>query len=388
MESVRGVSSIKLFSGEEDRRNRWMHATVDATNRGLLTEKMTLSYRLAQSLLFGTENVLVVYLGAIAVIENALSIGMLFAFVSYKTTFSSRVAALIDKWVQLGMIRLQAERLSDIVLAEPEQAPVLDSAAVPRDTTLEACGISFRYGDSEPWVLRQVNITVRPGECVALAGRSGCGKTTLLKILLGLMPPTEGEVRFGGVPLARLGVREYRRMVAAVLQDDQLLSGSIAENIAFFDPLADVGAIDACARMAAVHDEVTAMPMGHATLIGDMGSSLSGGQKQRILLARAFYKQPRALFLDEATSHLDVPREREINAAVRAIGCSCVMVAHRPETIASADRVIVLDGGMVVQDSVRPAAPGSDTAGSAGPCQASVTQSRRGAARSRPPYPD
>jgi ATP-binding cassette, subfamily B, bacterial CvaB/MchF/RaxB len=360
MESVRGVSSVKLFNGEEDRRNRWMNATVDATNRGLLTEKMTLSYRLAQSLLFGTENVLVVYLGAIAVMENALSVGMLFAFVSYKTTFSGRVAALIDKWVQLGMIRLQAERLSDIVLAEPEPESAGDRPAAPQDAALEAHGVSFRYGDSDPWVLQRVSITVRPGECVALTGGSGCGKTTLLKILLGLLPPTEGEVRFGGVPLGRFGLRAYRRMVAAVMQDDQLLSGSIAENIAFFDPLADVARISESARMASVHDEVSAMPMGYATLIGDMGSSLSGGQKQRILLARAFYKQPRALFLDEATSHLDVPREREVNAAVRTIGCTCVLVAHRPETIASADRVVVLDGGMVVQDFRRTGAAGPE----------------------------
>jgi len=185
---------------------------------------------------------------------------------------------------------------------------------------------------------------------VAITGASGCGKTTLLKILMGLLPPTAGEVRFGGIPVARMGVQDYRCRVAAVMQDDQLLAGSIEANIAFFEPGPDRSRVEACARLAAIHDEIAAMPMGYETLVGDMGSSLSGGQKQRVLLARALYKQPAVLFLDEATSHLDVHRESLINESVRRLPLTRVVVAHRPQTIASADRVVVLEGGAIRQD--------------------------------------
>ncbi|MFN9031968.1 MAG: peptidase domain-containing ABC transporter [Betaproteobacteria bacterium] len=351
MESIRAVTAIKLFNHEDERRARWMNATVDATNRGLATEKMMIGYKLAQTLLAGTENLLIVYLGALAVMDNSFSVGMLFAFVSYKSTFSGRVASLIDKWVQLKMLRLHGERLADIVLEAPEHKPEQEfSERALSDLTLEARNLSFRYGDAEPWVLRKLNITIQAGESVAIAGSSGCGKTTLLKILLGLLPPTEGEVRVGGVRIDQLGLRQYRKLIGAVMQEDQLLAGSIGENIAFFDVRPDQRRIEVCAQIAGVHDEIMAMPMGYATLIGDMGTAISGGQKQRVLLARALYKQPRLLFLDEATSHLDVNKESLVNAAIRNLRLTRVIVAHRPQTIASAERVIVLEAGQIRQD--------------------------------------
>jgi ATP-binding cassette subfamily B protein RaxB len=350
MESVRAAPAIKLFNHEQARQARWMNATVDATNRTVATEKMALLYRTSQSLLAGFEHVLIVYLGAVAVIDSAFSVGMLLAFVSYKTTFSNRVAALVDKWAQLRMLGLHRDRLVDIVLEPREPDDPAHDAPLRGGATLEAIGVSFRYGDAEPWVLKDLDLVVRPGECVAITGSSGCGKTTLLKVLMGMLTPTAGEIRLGGVPIARLGLRRFRQRVGAVLQDDQLLAGSIAENVSFFDPQADRTRIEACARIAAVHDEIVAMPMAYETLVGDMGSSLSGGQKQRILLARALYKRPELLFLDEATSHLDVRKESLINESVRTLRFTRVLVAHRPHTIAAAERVIVLDGGRVKQD--------------------------------------
>ncbi|MDH4115339.1 MAG: ATP-binding cassette domain-containing protein, partial [Burkholderiaceae bacterium] len=272
-----------------------------------------------------------------------------------------RVGALVDRSIQLAMLRLQAERLADIVLERAEEAGPGHAEVDAGDSTLEVRGLSFRYGDAEPWVLRDLSLSIAPGECVAITGSSGCGKTTLLKILLGLLTPTEGEVVIGGRPIARLGLRRYRELVGAVMQEDHLLAGSIAENIAFFDASPDRRRIEACARAAAVHDDISAMPMGYATLIGDMGSSLSGGERQRILLARALYKRPKLLFLDEATSHLDVNRELAINAAIRTMAFTRILVAHRPQTIASADRLVVLDRGSIRQDlRLRtPAAPRS-----------------------------
>jgi len=362
MESVRGVASIKLFSHEDERRARWLNSVVDATNRGLATEKMMIGYRVAQTLLSGTENVLIVYLGALAVMDNNFSVGMLFAFVAYKTTFSGRVGSLINKFVELKMLRLQGERLADIVLAEPEQCAAIEYAERELvDLTIEARNVSFRYADGEPWVLRNLNLTVPPGESLAIAGPSGGGKTTLLKLLLGMMPPTEGEIRVGGVRIEQLGVKQYRKLIGAVLQEDQLLAGSIAENIAFFDLRPSKPRIELCAEIAAIHAEIMAMPMGYATLIGDMGTAISGGQKQRILLARALYKQPKLLFLDEATSHLDVARETIVNSAVRDLRLTRIIVAHRPQTIASAERVITLEGGKVAQD-LRVVKPSAETA--------------------------
>lgn len=376
MESIRAVTSIKLFNHEDERRARWMNATVDATNRTLATEKMMIGYRLAQALISGTENILIVYLGALAVMENSFSVGMLFAFVSYKTTFSGRVASLIDKWVQLKMLRLQGERLADIVLEAPEQMPGEEYVERElRDAAIEVRNLSFRYGDAEPWVLRNLDLTIAPGESVAIAGPSGCGKTTLMKVLLGLLPPTEGEVRVGGVRIEQLGVRRYRQFVGAVMQEDQLLAGSIGENIAFFDVRSDQKRIEECARIAAVHEEIMAMPMGYATLIGDMGTAISGGQKQRLLLARALYKQPKLLFLDEATSHLDVQRESIVNAGVRDLKLTRVIVAHRPQTIASADRVIVLEGGSIRQDLRVAAADGTPAASAPVPAASFRTSS-------------
>lgn len=350
MESVRAIGAIKLFGHEEQRRGASMNATVNATNRMLATEKMALLFRSAQTLLYGIENAVIVYFGALAVIAGGLSVGMLFAFVSYRATFSARVGALVDRWAQVAMLRLQAERLADVVLERPEDAGSNRGGRQTGDSTLEVRGLSFRYGAAEPWVLRNLSLSIAPGECVAITGSSGCGKTTLVKVLLGLLTPTEGEVLIGGHPIARLGLRRYRELIGAVMQEDHLLAGSIAENIAFFDASPDRRRVEACAKAAAVHDDIMAMPMGYSTRVGDMGSTLSGGERQRILLARALYKRPKLLFLDEATSHLDVKRENAINAAIRTMRFTRVLVAHRPQTISSADRLLVLDGGTIRQD--------------------------------------
>jgi ATP-binding cassette subfamily B protein RaxB len=205
--------------------------------------------------------------------------------------------------------------------------------------------LSFRYAEADPLVLQHVDLKIAAGESVAIVGPSGCGKTTLLKVMVGVLPPTEGEVLVGGMSLSRLGVQAYRTMIGTVMQEDQLFTGSIADNISFFDQEPDQDWIEACAQRAALHQDIVTMPMGYRTLIGDMGTVLSGGQKQRLLLARALYKRPKILFLDEATSHLDVPRERLINDTIKQLNMTRVIIAHRPETIASADRVIVLGDG-------------------------------------------
>lgn len=350
LESLRGVQSIKLFNRQADRQGRFMNLVVDAMNADIAVRKLDLVLGVLHKLLFGLERVAVVWVGALLVLDNRFTVGMLFAFIAYKEQFALRVSGLIDKAVELRMLRLQGERLADIVLAEREPADT--SIAPPREplARIELRGVHFRYSDLEPDVLNGVNLLVQPGESVAIAGPSGCGKTTLLKVLLGIHAPQEGELLVNGRPLRQLGLDRWRAMVGTVMQDDALFAGSIADNICFFDPAPETEWVEECARLAAVHEEIEALPMGYHTLVGDMGASLSGGQKQRILLARALYKRPQILLLDEATSALDVDRERLVNQAVKRLELTRIIVAHRPETIASAQRVVLLNEGRVTQE--------------------------------------
>ena len=350
LESLRGVQAIKLFNRQQDRQARYLNLVVDAMNADIATRKLALAFAAGHRLVFGLERVAVIWVGALLVLGGGgFTVGMLFAFIAYKEQFAQRVAGLIDKLVELKMLRLQGERLADIALAAPEaEAPL--RAPAPASARLELRGVSFRYADGEPEVLAGLDLVVEPGEALAIVGPSGCGKTTLLKLMLGIHAPQRGEILVGGASLAQLGLPAWRDMVGTVMQDDMLFAGSITDNIVFFDAAPDLDWARQCARVAAVHDEIEALPMGYDTLIGDMGASLSGGQKQRILLARALYKRPQILLLDEATSALDVERERQVNQAIRQLRLTRIIVAHRPETIASAGRVVVLQQGRVAQD--------------------------------------
>jgi ATP-binding cassette subfamily B protein RaxB len=352
LETVRGVKAIKLFQRQDERRASWLTLLVEQINAELRTERLQLFYKVLNGLLFGIENILIIWLGARMVLDGNFSLGVLIAFMAYKGQFNTRVSALIDKFCELKMLQLQGERLADIVQTEPESsASMHDITSVDAlPPTIEVRGLRYRYADQEPLVLDGISFSVAAGESVAIAGPSGGGKTTLLNVLLKILPTTEGEVLIGGVPLDQLGVDVLRKMVGTVLQDDVLFAGSIADNISFFDPQAEHDWIVQCAELAAISADIASMPMGYNTLVGDMGTVLSGGQKQRVLLARALYKRPRILLLDEATSHLDIDREQQVNSAIKALKITRMIIAHRPETIVSADRVIVIIGGKIVQD--------------------------------------
>ena len=340
LESLRGMQTIKLMAHEPQRFARWSNLAVDQSNAALRVERLGALSQALNGGLFAIENVVAIWLGALLVLEGrGLSVGMLVAFLAYKTQFAQRAAALIDKTLELRMLGLHAERVSDIALARPEDAGTdtgIDVAA-----SLELKGVSFGY-EGEPPLFEGLDLRIEPGESVAIVGPSGCGKTTLVKLMLGLLQPTAGRIEVGGLALEEIGLARYRSVVAGVMQEDALFAGSIADNICFFDTEPDVARMEASARQAALHEDIAAMPMRYETPVGDMGTTLSGGQKQRLLLARALYRQPRILFLDEATSHLDVAKEHSVNEAVRALQLTRIIVAHRPETIASADRVIEL----------------------------------------------
>jgi ATP-binding cassette subfamily B protein RaxB len=353
LETIRGVKVIKLFQRQDERRSSWLSLLVDQINADLRTQKLQLLFKQINGLLFGLENIIIIWLGAKLVLDGNFSVGVLLAFNAYKSQFDTRVGSLIDKIYEVRMLQLQGERLADIVLTEPEalhgQTDLLNEREL--EPRLEVKNLRFRYAEQEPWVLNGINMTINAGESVAIIGPSGCGKTTLLNVLLGILPPSEGDVLVGDVSLKQAGVDVLRHMVGTVLQDDVLFAGSIEENISFFDPHANAEWVAQCATMAAIAPDINAMPMGYKTLVGDMGTVLSGGQKQRILLARALYKKPKILFLDEATSHLDVAREQEVNEVIKSLNMTRIIVAHRRETIASADRVIRLRAGKVAADT-------------------------------------
>lgn len=347
LEAIRGAQTLKLLNQQQPRTARYANAVVETVNRNIAMQRLNIAFTSGNQMIFGIEKVALIWLAAVLVLDGTFTAGMLVAFAAYADQFVTRAANLIDKGIQFRMLRLHAERVADIALTEPEQ--YIESAwdAPLPEAEVEVRNVSFRYADGESWILKNCSLAIPVGESVALIGPSGCGKTTLAKIILGLLEPEEGEVLYGGIDIRRLGLRRYRNQVGAVMQDDQLFAGSIADNIACFDSESSPPRIEASARLAAIHDDIAAMPMGYQSLVGDMGSALSGGQKQRILLARALYRNPSLLVLDEATSHLDIERERQVDAAINRMQITRIVIAHRPETIASAQRALRVINGAV-----------------------------------------
>jgi ATP-binding cassette subfamily B protein RaxB len=340
LESLKAVQSVKVFAVEPSRQSRYSNLLTEHYNSGMQVQRLNIVYRLFNGVIFGSENVAVIWIGGLAILSGNISVGMLFAFMAYKRQFISRVTALIDRLVDLKMLSLHLQRVADIALhpAEPQEGALLPRLPL----TLEFDNVAFRHGEGEAFLFRDVNLLLQPGEHLAVVGPSGVGKSTLLKIALGLLVPTEGRVKLAGVDFRSLDKRACRRVISAVTQEDQLVAGSIKDNIVFGADDIDRDHMEACAAVAAIHQEILALPMGYNTLIGDMGMVLSSGQKQRVLLARALYRRPQLLILDEATSHLDLANEKRVIQAIKKLGITQIVVAHRPHTIASAERVVRL----------------------------------------------
>lgn len=354
LETLRGIRTIRLFARQGERLAGWQSLMVSDVNAELQVQRLDILYQTARRLLSGGFALAVVWLGAHQVMAGALSVGMLLAFIAYREQFANRAMELVNKWYEFKMLGLDAQRLADIVLT-PAEAPssagrpgrgpqLLRPQAPPR---IDLAQLRFRYSPTGPEVLAGLDLSIPAGQSVAIAGASGCGKSTLVQLLLGVYAPTGGTVRVNGVALAPDALEHWRQQIGTVMQDDVLFAGTIAENIGFFDPRLDMDQVQACARLAAVHEDIAALPMGYFTVVGDMGAALSGGQKQRVLLARALYRRPRVLVLDEATSQLDVAREADIGQAIARLPMTRIVVAHRPQTLALVDRVVELRDGRV-----------------------------------------
>lgn len=341
VETMRAVQSLKLFNRETEREAQWLNRYADAVSANIRLGRARVTFTSLNEAIFGIENIVTIYLAARLALANELTVGMVFAFMSYKQQFTDKAVLLVEKMLEFRILDLHLERLADIALSPPERGHDQSFGYIrPIQGRIELRNLCFRYAETEPFVLENINLAVEAGAFVTIMGPSGGGKTTLVKIMLGLLEPTSGEVLIDGVPLTTIGPRAYREQIGAVMQEDQLLSGSIADNICFFDPSFDESWMIRCAMLAAVHDEIMAMPMTYNSLVGDMGSSLSGGQKQRVLLARALYRRPRMLFLDEGTAHLDVANEKHIHDSLKALDMTRISVAHRPDISAGTDRIM------------------------------------------------
>jgi ATP-binding cassette subfamily B protein RaxB len=350
MEAVRGVQTLRLFNQVPARSARYLNVTADALNAEVAVQRLSLGFSSIQGLASGAQRIGVLWLGAWLALKGQFSAGMLMAFAAYASQFSSRASNLVDYAIEIRLLRIQGDRLADIVLTPTEAYAEGSYVGSMPEPSIRFEKVSFRYAKGEEWILRDCSFEVLAGESIAVVGPSGCGKSTLVRLLLGLLDPQEGRILIGGIDLKHLGKNRYRAVVGSVMQDDLLFAGSIADNISCFDEAATPDAIEAAARQAELHQDITAMPMGYHSLVGDMGSSLSGGQQQRLSLARALYRKPQILVLDEATSHLDVERERRIAETLGQLQVTRIVIAHRPETIASAGRAMKMHRGRIRLD--------------------------------------
>ncbi|MBO9492308.1 peptidase domain-containing ABC transporter [Endozoicomonas sp. G2_1] len=349
LENIRGIQTIKLFGNEAQRQGIWQNRYAEVINSEIRLGRLNISFDSVNKLLFGLENVLVIYLAAQLVISNSLSVGMVLAFIAYKGQLTERFANLVEQIIQFKMMRLHLDRIADIALT-PQEANRDGQLAINKpkgQLTLE--NICFSYDNEQTTILTNINLTIEAGQSVAITGASGAGKTTLMKIMLGLLQPTSGRVLLDGKDITQLGLTNYRKQIAAVMQDDTLLAGSISDNISFFDPMPNIERIEQSAQQAAIADDINKMTMGYNSLVGDMGANLSGGQVQRLLLARALYHTPAILFLDEATSHLDSNNETQISQQIEQLAMTRIVIAHRQETIDKAERIFFIEQGKLTE---------------------------------------
>ena len=345
LETLRAMQTVKVAGIETEREILWRNLAARTLNANIRVGNVNIGYGAISQTLMGLSNIAIVYFAAQAAIRGDMTIGMITAFMAYKGQFEGKLMALLENFVQYKLLDVHLGRVADIALADQEKG--LNAPSIRREFRgdIELRNVMFRYAPFEPMILRGANLKIEEGEFIALASPSGEGKSTLLRLLLGLYEPSNGQILYDGIPASTWGLGALRRQMGVVMQDDTLLAGSIEENICLFDEKPDHERIRWAAQMAAIHDDIEQMPMAYRSLVGDMGTTLSGGQQQRVILARALYRKPRLLVMDEGTSQLDIATERKINEALQSMNITRIAAAHRPETLAAADRVIGLKDG-------------------------------------------
>lgn len=342
LETIRSMESVKNYGVGKQRFNRWKKLYLDTTNRSIELSKIKMWYTSIEKIITGLDDLIILFLGAIFVINNQMSLGMLFAFIAYKTIFSEQGKNLINNFYELKLLGIYLDRLSDIENTNSENflygEPAYKNISILGNIKLE--NVSFKYKGKENYLFENLNLEIKKGENVVIVGESGKGKSTLLKIMMGLLPIESGRILIDGIDIKQIGLNNYRKQISSVNQNEFLLLDSILNNISFYSSKISLENIKKAAEISCISDDIEAMNMQYETIVDEMGSTLSGGQTQRILLSRALYRNPSILFLDEATSSLDYTLEKRIIENLKKIGITRVSIAHRQESIKMADRVI------------------------------------------------
>lgn len=343
IESFRAIQSIKLAGAERQRELEWsnafIHGVVSADRLNVVNTISRTSVALLSSLLL----VVMVYVAVKQINAGALSIGAAFTFAFYRRYFIDKTSSAVDQMVSMFLLRQHTARISEITETASELEHTSPTSGLDRlagEVRIE--GVYFRYSSMDKYVLSGINASFGAGQFIVIVGASGVGKSTFLKLLTCLEEPSAGALYFDGVRSEGARLLALRSQIGAVMQDDELMAGSILENVTAFDDAPDVELVRDALRAAMVYDEVMAFPMGMDTVVGERGVAISGGQRQRIMLARALYKRPAILILDEATANVDVGMERAIHEGLRGLHSTKIIVTHRPECAKVADRVFTL----------------------------------------------
>jgi ATP-binding cassette subfamily B protein RaxB len=357
LENTRAARAIKLYGKEIVRTSIWRNKFVEVTNLVLGGERLKMYSTQVAQMSSEISNVALISTGTYLVLAGSITLGTMMMFFAFRVYFVERLYNCVDFLMQLRLVQTHAERL-DEVLGEAQRDTATEQPHLQQPLALEpGAGVCielkdvwFRYGNDAPWILQGVSLHIQAGESVAIIGPSGCGKTTLMHIMLGLLRPERGAVLVNGRDLRSIGSQDYAGIVGVVLQDDILFQGTVADNISFFEAPFDMQRVAHSAERANIAREIQAMPMQYYSMLAEAAQDISGGQKQRLFIARALYNDPKVLFLDEATSHLDAESERQVSQAIKALRLTRILIAHRKETVATADRVLMLNsGGTITQ---------------------------------------
>jgi ABC-type bacteriocin/lantibiotic exporter with double-glycine peptidase domain len=349
VELLEGISTLKAAAAEDRAMSRitglltqWITITLRRSYLAAVIDAVTTALRFLTPLL-------VLWLCIQRVLAGTMSPGTMLAVTWLAAAIVTPLASVAANGQRLQLAGAQLHRLGDVLDTPPEPVPADPVAGFRARGQLTLDTVSFRYDPYSPPVLQDITLAIQPGQRVAIVGSTGSGKTTLGMLLLGLYPPTSGQIHVDGHRIDTLDPQTLRGQFGVVLQEPFLFSGTIAENIALHDPGLPRPAIERAARLACLHEEIMAMPQGYATHLAQRGSGLSGGQRQRLALARALARQPAVLLLDEATSHLDARTERQVHTNLADLRCTQIIIAHRLSTVRDADQILVLDHGRIVE---------------------------------------
>src|SRR5664279_2690944 len=348
-ELLAGIGTLKAAGAERLGAAHWSGLFIDEVNVGLRLGRLNANVNAAMSTLQVSSPLVLLVFGGLLVLNGSLSLGTMLAAAALAAGFLEPLATLIQTGLQVQLLRSYMERINDVLDTPPEPEGLRVAPAQPLAGRVQAENVSCSYGPLSPPVVRDVTLDVQSGQRLGIVGRSGSGKSTLAHLLLGLYPPTSGRVLFDNVDLAGIELPTVRRQIGIVTQRPYIFGSTIRDNIALGHPTVSNEAISEAARLACVHDDIAAMPLGYGTVLMDAGASLSGGQQQRLALARALVHRPAILLLDEATSDLDTLTERTVHDNLDRLGCTRIVIAHRLSTVARSDLILVVEDGRVVQ---------------------------------------